>query len=109
MELKNIIKEIATVLNKNSVKYCFIGKGATIIHGLPFATFDVDIFPYKSPENANNIIASLKELQFNITQELEEAIKLYKDLCKLGHRKIHTLSILSLLRMDLILFQMLIF
>jgi hypothetical protein len=73
------ISKLAEVFSKYGVEYLFIGKGAAILYGYPGTTQDIDIFPKKSEENCRKIINALKELGFEINDELEKAILSGKD------------------------------
>jgi hypothetical protein len=73
------ISKLAEVFSKYGVEYIFIGKGAAILYGYPGTTQDIDIFPKKSEENCVKIINALKELGFEINDELEKAILSGKD------------------------------
>jgi len=73
------IIELVRVFNKYNVEYIFIGKGAAILYGYPGTTQDIDIFPKKSKENCLNLVRALKELGFDMDDELEQAIIEGKD------------------------------
>jgi hypothetical protein len=73
------ISKLAEVFSKYGVEYIFIGKGAAILYGYPGTTQDIDIFPKKSEENCRKIVNALKELGFEINDELENAILSGKD------------------------------
>jgi len=66
MEVEKLVTD---VLRKHKVVFCFIGKGAAIIHGFPGTTIDVDIFPKKNAENNSNLVDALKELGFDLDEE----------------------------------------
>ncbi len=67
-------REVASVFAKHNVEFLFIGKGGAIIIGYPAATQDVDLFPKKTPENGRRIVDALRELDFVITDTIEEKI-----------------------------------
>lgn len=67
-------EEIARAFNEEGVEYLFIGKSGAILLGYPGTTQDVDIFPARSPENGQRIIAALKKIGFEIGVELERDI-----------------------------------
>jgi len=73
------IIELVRVFNKYNVEYIFIGKGAAILYGYPGTTQEIDIFPKKSKENCLNLVGALKELGFDMDDELEQAIIEGKD------------------------------
>ena len=51
-------------LQKNDVKYLVIGGIAAILHGVPRATFDLDILIEATPENARKLLDALLEAKF---------------------------------------------
>ncbi len=67
-------QEVAEVFARHKVEFLFIGKSGAIILGYPAATQDVDIFPEKSVENGKRLVAALRELEFEITEETAEKI-----------------------------------
>ncbi|MEW6456691.1 MAG: hypothetical protein AB1410_08285 [Acidobacteriota bacterium] len=73
------IIELVEIFNKHNVKYLFIGKGAATLYGYPGTTQDIVIFPKNSEENCSNLIRALKELEFDVDDKLEEAIREGKD------------------------------
>jgi len=66
--------EVAEVFAKHKVEFMFIGKSGAIILGYPSATQDVDIFPEKSVENGLKLVTALRELDFEITDQIAENI-----------------------------------
>ena len=72
-------QEVAAAFAKHNVDYMFIGKSGAILLGYPSTTQDVDIFPRKSPENGQRIVAALNELGFAIDQNLGKEIISGKD------------------------------
>lgn len=71
--------EVASAFRKNKVEYMFIGKSGAILLGYPSSTQDVDLFPRKSKENGERIVSALREIGFDITQEIERKIILGND------------------------------
>lgn len=67
-------QEVAEIFAKHKVEFLFIGKSGAIILGYPAATQDVDIFPEKSVENGKRLVAALRELEFEITEETADKI-----------------------------------
>lgn len=57
----------------------FIGKGAAMVQGYPDTTQDADIYPEKSIENGEKLLAAMKELGFEPTGEQEQQIVGGKD------------------------------
>ena len=67
-------KAIARAFEAAGVDYLFIGLGGAILLGFPAVTQDVHIFPARDPENGRRIATSLRNLGFDISEDLEQAI-----------------------------------
>lgn len=48
-------------LHRHEVKYLVIGGIAAVLHGVPRATFDLDLLIEATPENANRLLEALLE------------------------------------------------
>ena len=72
-------QEVAAAFSKSGVDYMFIGKSAAILLGYPGTTQDVDVFPRKDEANGRRIVAALRDLGFEINDELEQEIVRGKD------------------------------
>lgn len=72
-------RRLAEIFKKNNIRYLFIGKFGAILYGYPGTTQDMDIFPSKDKLNCERLVAALKELGFDLNEELEEAILAGKD------------------------------
>ena len=72
-------EDLAKAFAKHRVEYLIIGKSGAILQGFPDTTQDIDVFPYKSPENGRRIVAALSELRFPVDRLLENAIVSGKD------------------------------
>lgn len=57
----NYLEEVFRSLEKNDVKYLVIGEIAAVLHGVPRATFDLDILIEATIENAEKLLAALLE------------------------------------------------
>jgi tRNA nucleotidyltransferase/poly(A) polymerase len=53
------LKDVFRSFQKNEVRYLVIGGIATVLHGVPRATFDLDILIEATPENARRLIGAL--------------------------------------------------
>lgn len=73
------IKKLAETFKKYEIEYLFIGKFGAILYGYPGTTQDVDIFPYKERSNCERLVKALRELGFDLNEELAEAILAGKD------------------------------
>jgi hypothetical protein len=58
-------KEFLNLLNAHQVEYLLIGGYAVGYYGYPRATVDMDIWISMHPDNADRIVAVLKEFGFN--------------------------------------------
>ena len=81
----NRLRGVFGCLNSHDVRYIVIGGMAAILHGVPRATFDVDILIETTPANASSLLAALREAGFGtaelITAEelLAHEITIFKD------------------------------
>lgn len=55
----NRLKGVFASFQEHNVKYLVIGGIAAILHGVPRATFDVDILIEPTPRNAENLLKAL--------------------------------------------------
>ncbi|RME59199.1 hypothetical protein D6779_04885 [Candidatus Parcubacteria bacterium] len=81
----NQLQGVFSSLQKHEVKYVVIGGIASVLHGVPRATFDLDILIEATPENAKRLLAALTEAGLGtatlITAEglLAHEITIFKD------------------------------
>jgi hypothetical protein len=69
-------KEIRDAFKAHGCRYLFIGKSGAILLGYPDTTQDADLFVEKSPENGRALIAALRDLGFQLTdQEAAEILR----------------------------------
>jgi predicted nucleotidyltransferase len=57
----NQLKGVFSSFQKHEVKYLVIGGIASVIYGVPRATFDLDILIEATPENAQRLLNALEE------------------------------------------------
>ena len=57
----NRLKDVFACFQRHEVKYVVIGGVASILHGVPRATFDLDILILAESENAKRLLAALGE------------------------------------------------
>lgn len=76
-------QKVADAFSRHGIDYLFLGKGGAIILGYPGATQDVDIFVKKDTENLARIINALRELGFDVTDEILTDILSGKDFVQL--------------------------
>jgi len=60
----NRLQGVFASLHRHNVKYVVIGGIAAVLHGVPRATFDLDILIEATHENAQCLLAALLEAQF---------------------------------------------
>ena len=48
----NLLKDVFSSLQRHKVRYVVIGGIAAVLHGVPRATFDLDILIDANPDNA---------------------------------------------------------
>ena len=59
-------REFLKLLNVHQVEYLLIGGYAVAYHGYPRATADMDIWVAIHPQNAEKVVAALKEFGFDL-------------------------------------------
>ena len=65
-ELQPDFREFLKLLNIHRVEYLVIGGYAVVYHGYMRMTDDLDVWVRRSPDNANRIVAALKEFGFDV-------------------------------------------
>jgi hypothetical protein len=76
-------QEIRDAFARHGCRYLFIGKSGAILLGFPDTTQDVDLFPEKTSENGQAIVAALTELGFTISDSQAAEIERGKDFVEL--------------------------
>ncbi|MFH2102399.1 MAG: DUF6036 family nucleotidyltransferase [Chloroflexota bacterium] len=81
----NLLKDVFSSLQRHEVRYVVIGGIAAVLHGVPRATFDLDLLIDANPDNAKKLLAALLEAKLGtaalITAEelLSQEITIFKD------------------------------
>ncbi len=81
----NQLQDVFSSLQKHEVKYLVIGGIAAVLHGVPRATFDLDILIEATLENAQNLLGAFEEARLGtatlITPEelLKHEITIFRD------------------------------
>lgn len=81
----NLLQDVFASFQRHNVKYLVIGGIATVLHGVPRATFDLDILIEATPDNAQRLLDALLEARLGtaalITAEelLAQEITIFKD------------------------------
>lgn len=84
IRLPNDFKDFLKLLNANRVEYLLIGGYAVGYHGYPRATGDMDIWVAINPENADKIVAALKEFGFAVPELSAELFLRQNQIVRLG-------------------------
>ena len=66
LELPDDFKEFLKLLNAQKVEYLLIGGYAVGYYGYPRATADMDIWIAVHPQNAQRVVAALKDFGFDV-------------------------------------------
>ncbi|MDY6874725.1 MAG: DUF6036 family nucleotidyltransferase [Chloroflexota bacterium] len=80
----NRLRDVFASFQKHEVKYVIIGGIAAVLHGVPRATFDLDILTETTPDNAQRLLDALVEANLgtaSLTSDelLAHEITIFKD------------------------------
>jgi len=81
----NQLQGVFSLLQKHNVKYLVIGGIASVLHGVPRATFDLDMLIEATPDNALKLLEALKEAGLgtasllSVEELLAHEITVFKD------------------------------
>ncbi|MFS8085157.1 MAG: hypothetical protein ACMG6H_05965 [Acidobacteriota bacterium] len=70
-------------MKRHDVRYLFIGKSGAILLGFPDTTQDAVLFVDQSCENGRALVAALRDLGFDLTDEQASEIERGKDFVQL--------------------------
>ena len=84
IRLPQDFKEFLKLLKEHNVRYLLIGGYAVGFHGYPRATADMDIWVAIHPENANKIVAVLKEFGFDVPELSPQLFLEEKQIIRMG-------------------------
>lgn len=76
-------EEIRDAFAQYGVRYLFIGKSGAVLLGFPDTTQDADLFVQKSPENGRAVVAALRAVGFELTDDQADEIIRGKDFIQL--------------------------
>lgn len=85
----NRLQDVFRSFQQHDVKYVVIGGIAAILHGVPRATFDLDILIEATPENAGRLLAALLDAGLgtatltSIDDLLANEITIFKDVLRI--------------------------
>jgi hypothetical protein len=60
----NLLKDVFASFQKRNVEYLVIGGIAAVLHGVPRATFDLDILINPTLENAQRLLEAMLDARF---------------------------------------------
>jgi hypothetical protein len=81
----NRLKDVFASFQKHEVKYIVIGGIASVLYGVPRATFDLDILIEATPENTQRLLDALIDAGMgtasltNVQEILSNEITIFKD------------------------------
>ena len=85
IELPQDFSEFLRLLNSHHVEYLLIGGFAVGFHGYPRATSDIDIWVGQSPENAQRVVAAIREFGFDTPNLTPELFQQDRKIVRMGH------------------------
>ena len=77
-------KDFLQLLNSHQVEYLLIGSYAVGYHGYPRATGDMDIWIAMHPQNAEKVVAALREFGFDLPELQVEMFLEEKQVIRIG-------------------------
>lgn len=77
-------KEFLRLLNAHQVEYLLIGGYAVAYHGYPRATADMDIWIATHSQNAEKVVAALKEFGFDLPELSAELFLEERQIIRMG-------------------------
>ena len=81
----NRLKDVFASFQKHEVRYIVIGGIASVLYGVPRATFDLDLLIDATPENTQRLLDALLEVGMgtasltNVNEILSNEITIFKD------------------------------
>jgi hypothetical protein len=91
-------QEVRDAFNRHDVGYLFIGKSGAILLGFPDTTQDADLFVERSQSNGLALVAALRQLGFDLTNEQTTEIERGKDFVQLKNGPCHLRHGISIIR-----------
>ncbi len=88
----NRLRDVFASFQRHDVRYVVIGGIAAVLHGVPRATFDLDILIDPSPENARRLLDALLATNIgtaslvSVEELLKNEITVFKDRVRLDVR-----------------------
>jgi len=67
----NLLKDVFASFQKHNVRYLVIGGIAAVLHGVPRATFDLDILIEANEENAQKLLNALEDSRFGTASMID--------------------------------------
>ena len=85
IELPLDFKEFLRLFNEKGVRYLLIGGYAVGYHGYPRATNDMDIWIAVHPDNAERMVAVLREFGFDLPELTTDLFLMENKITRMGH------------------------
>lgn len=89
MNLNRDLKEFIESLNANAVRYLIVGGYAVAAHGHPRYTKDLDVWLELSPENADRVLAALRDFGFGEMKLTQADLTTPEQVVQLGYPPQH--------------------
>ena len=71
----NLLKDVFSSLQRHKVRYLVIGGIAAVLHGVPRATFDLDLLIDANFDNAKNLLDAFLDARLGTPDSLKPYIK----------------------------------
>src|SRR5437764_525790 len=84
IELPPDFREFLKLLHAHNVRYLLIGGYAVAYHGYPRATNDIDAWVSTDAENAQRIVAALKDFGFDMPELSEDLFTKDNNIVRMG-------------------------
>jgi hypothetical protein len=69
------IVALLEALNRSGVEYLVVGGAAAVLHGAGVTTYDLDIVPRRTDENADRLLSTLETLDVHIIEPMNRGLK----------------------------------
>lgn len=102
IQLPNDFKEFLKLLNSHQVEYLLVGGYAVSYHGYPRTTVDMDIWVAVQKENAEKLVAVLREFGFDAPQLTADLFLRQNQIIRMGNppMRIELLTTISGVRFE---------
>jgi len=84
LELPADFSDFLSLLNVHQVEYLLVGGYAVTIHGYVRATGDMDIFVAATRDNAERVVAAIREFGFNVPELSADVVLESRKILRMG-------------------------